>query len=326
MNKALVAVDLHGTLQDKDGEPEPNALESMQELKSDGHEIGVFTCGPTDEAKAWLDEHGFPYDYVNEDIPTRDSNKPDADLLIDNSAIHYDGDWNRTLAQAYATGKLDKGLCMIKASYREQMEAHPQLEWYETMLYNTIKQKPRSIGELRHQLSDTKLVDYVVSEMLRMGLIKDIDDPKRPGGTLYAEKSVAKARDPKDIKEFAAEVNRIARSAPASAKYGSKVYIGYVDYEYSIPNFKQLLLEAQRAGLVSLARADMPETMDPRDHRASTVYHDSGFGEFQLIIPKGIKAGGTIMPEGMTRTGLEGAKRLRFIGKSSTGGKVYRRA
>lgn len=112
--KALIAVDLHGTLQGKDGQPEPNALESMQELKDDGHEIGIFTCGDTDEAKEWLDEHGFPYDYVNEDIPTRDSNKPDADLIVDNSAIRYEGDWNRTLAEAYSSGRLDKGLVRIK--------------------------------------------------------------------------------------------------------------------------------------------------------------------------------------------------------------------
>ena len=68
------------------------------------------------------------------------------------------------------------------------MDDHPQLEQYETMLFNMIRQRPRSIDELRHSLSDVKLVDYVMSEMLRLGTVKDIDDPKRPGGTLYAEK------------------------------------------------------------------------------------------------------------------------------------------
>lgn len=291
--KALVAVDLHGTLQGKDGEPEPNALESMQELKNDGHEIGIFTCGPTDEAKAWLDEHGFPYDYVNEDIPTRDSNKPDADLIVDNSAIRYDGDWNRTLAEAYSTGRLDKSLCVIKR-----------------------KDTCPDCGE-----------------------------------------ALEKARDPQDIKEFAAEVNRIARSAPKSARFGDKVYIGYVEYECSINGFREKLLEAQRAGLVTLSRLDMPEAADPRDVRASTMYDATGFGEYQLIRPKSLdkqamevacpgchgagctvcdgsgmvqvaddkSKGGTIMPEGMMRHGLEGAKRLAFIGKSRSGGAVYRR-
>ena len=224
MNKALVAVDLHGTIADKNDQHngeydpsaytlQPGAVEALQELRDDGHEVAIWTCWATKEARQWLDENQVPYDYINEEAPDHGSPKIDADVYLDDKAVRHEGDWNQTLASAYATGKLNKGLCVIKA------------------------------------------------------------------------------RDPKDLKEFAAEVNRIARSAPASAKFGSKVYIGYVEYEYSIPGFKEKLLEAQRAGLVTLARFDMSYVADQRDVRASEMYSSSGVGTFHFVVPKSLGKG-----------------------------------
>ena len=123
-SKALVAVDLHGTIADKTEEHsgeydpaayelQPGAVEALQELRDDGHEVAIWTCWATEEAREWLDEKGVPYDYVNEEAPDHGSPKIDAEIYIDDKSIRHEGDWNRTLAEAYATGKLDKGLCVI---------------------------------------------------------------------------------------------------------------------------------------------------------------------------------------------------------------------
>jgi len=271
-SKALVAVDLHGTIADKNDQHngeydpsaytlQPGAVEALQELKDDGHEVAIWTCWATEEARQWLDENKVPYDYINEEAPDHGSPKIDADLYLDDKAVRHEGDWNRTLAEAYSTGKLDKALCVIKA------------------------------------------------------------------------------RDPKDLKEFAAEVNRIARSAPASAKFGSKVYIGYVEYEYSIPGFREKLLEAQRAGLVTLARFDMSYVADQRDVRASEMY--DSVASYHFVVPKSVKAASDILctecqGNGCDVCGQTGRlqvaddkvvkiKRLRYVGVSKTGGEVWYR-
>jgi hypothetical protein len=342
--KALVAVDLHGTIADKNeqhsGEYDPSAydlqpgaVEALKELRDDGHEVVIWTCWATDEARKWLDANGVPYDYVNEEAPDHGSPKIDADLYLDDKAIRHEGDWNRTLAEAYATGKLDKGLCVITRPRGTKVDD----------VYQALRREGYS------EESAARIAQAQTGQALATG--------KPPQKSTCPDCGLEKARDPKDLQEFAAEVNRIARGAPRSAKFGDKVYIGYVEYEYSIPGFRQMLLDAHRAGLVRLARFDMSYVADQRDVRASEMYGDTGVGTYHFVVPKSLDkqamevqcpgckgqgcsicggngvvqvaddkaAGGTIMPEGMTHTGLENAKRMRWIGKSKHGGAVYRR-
>lgn len=124
--KALIAVDLHGTIADKNDQHngeydpsnyslQPGAVEALKELKDDGHEVAIWTCWATEEARQWLDENKVPYDYVNEEAPDHGSPKIDADVYLDDKAVRHEGDWNRTLAEAYETGKLDKSLCVIRS-------------------------------------------------------------------------------------------------------------------------------------------------------------------------------------------------------------------
>ena len=106
--KALVAVDLHGTIADKNDQHngeydpsaytlQPGAVEALQELKDDGHEVAIWTCWATEEARQWLDENKVPYDYINEEAPDHGSPKIDARFYVDDKGIRHEGNWEETL-------------------------------------------------------------------------------------------------------------------------------------------------------------------------------------------------------------------------------------
>lgn len=71
----------------------------------------------------------------------------------------------------------------IAAKSLRDLEEHPDFDQYDRMISNMLRERPRGIGELRSKLSNTQLVDAVVSGLLRHGMADDIDDGK--GGTLY---------------------------------------------------------------------------------------------------------------------------------------------
>lgn len=74
------------------------------------------------------------------------------------------------------------------------------------------------------------------------------------------------------MEAFASQVTEAARTSQ-TGRFGIKTFIGHVHREYvratgsrlDLEHFKACLVEAQRAGLVKLSRADMPEAMDPAD-------------------------------------------------------------
>src|SRR5262249_35788974 len=82
-----------------------------------------------------------------------------------------------------------------------------------------------------------------------------------------------------DLSVFAERVLGAAR-ASSTGRFGGKVFISHVwrrvappGADGSVPaqEFKDRLLDAHRAGLLDLSRADLVEAMDPADVRASEV-------------------------------------------------------
>lgn len=106
----VVVVDLNGTLASGLGpdpltwaEPTEGAAEAMQRLRDAGKTVCINTVvGDVDAVRAWLDEHGIAYDYVNESPaqPEDASHKLNAVAYIDDRAIHFDGDWDAVIDEA----------------------------------------------------------------------------------------------------------------------------------------------------------------------------------------------------------------------------------
>lgn len=103
-----VAMDLDGTLaqyngwkgEEVIGDLLPGAREAMQSLKDAGTQVIIFTTrGRTDLIKAWLEKNRVPYDHINQnpDQPKGTSGKILADVYVDDRALHFQGDWAKTL-------------------------------------------------------------------------------------------------------------------------------------------------------------------------------------------------------------------------------------
>jgi len=99
-----VAIDLDGTLatydgwqgEDHFGRLRPNAKEVLQALQEKGYQIIIWTTrGDKKKVAGWLDSHGLPYDFINEnpDQPEGSSQKVIADLYIDDRAIDGSKSW-----------------------------------------------------------------------------------------------------------------------------------------------------------------------------------------------------------------------------------------
>lgn len=102
-HQKTAVVDFDNTLAEYDkwhgeehmGEPIPFAWEALNELKTWGWRIVVFTTrGNVDLIKAWLDEHEMPYDAVNstEHNPLGTSGKPIAEVYFDDRDCHCVGE------------------------------------------------------------------------------------------------------------------------------------------------------------------------------------------------------------------------------------------
>jgi hypothetical protein len=88
--------------------------------------------------------------------------------------------------------------------------------------------------------------------------------------------------EPDDQAAFVARVLDAARAADAAGRFGEdKVFISHVwrkTGDGELAAFKERLLAAQRAGLVTLTRADLVAAMDPRDVAESEIsYRGSSF-------------------------------------------------
>lgn len=72
----IIAIDFDGTICQNEypeiGDPMPLAIWSIKKLKKRGHDLILWTCRQgelLDEAVEWCEEHGIPFDLVNEHEP-----------------------------------------------------------------------------------------------------------------------------------------------------------------------------------------------------------------------------------------------------------------
>jgi len=75
------------------GEPVDGMKEFLDQLKEEGWKVIIFTCRGASEVEPWLAQHGFSYDYINEnpDMPTV-SPKIAADIYVDDRGVCFTGD------------------------------------------------------------------------------------------------------------------------------------------------------------------------------------------------------------------------------------------
>lgn len=98
-----IAIDFDGTIHDpfnrkegyKMGQPIEGAAAAIKHLQDQGHEIIIFPTWADSEQHRraivdWLTYFSVPFDDIT-------SVKPDADIYIDNRAIHF-GTWLQTLS------------------------------------------------------------------------------------------------------------------------------------------------------------------------------------------------------------------------------------
>jgi hypothetical protein len=118
--KPSIAIDLDETLIEYEkgnfdkgifGEPKPGAVEFTQRLREAGLDVGIHTCrGDVEAIKNYLDEHGFAYDWINDNPanePDKNSHKPVAIAYVDDRAVVADGNFDRMFHEvmSYATKK-----------------------------------------------------------------------------------------------------------------------------------------------------------------------------------------------------------------------------
>lgn len=107
----IIAIDFDGTIcRNKDteiGDPMPLAIESIKELRERGHDLILWTCRQgeqLEEAVRWCEEHGIPFDLVNEHEPNNlrafggvAGNKVFANIYIDDRNLGDFPGWERAV-------------------------------------------------------------------------------------------------------------------------------------------------------------------------------------------------------------------------------------
>ena len=102
-----IAVDFDGTIHDpfnklpkyKMGQPMPGAAQTISDLQKLGHEIIIFPTWADNQQRRkaivdWLTYFSVPFDDIT-------SVKPDADIYLDNRALHFTN-WEQALKDIQA--------------------------------------------------------------------------------------------------------------------------------------------------------------------------------------------------------------------------------
>lgn len=97
----LIGVDFDHTLVHGDV-PIPGAREAMQALRDAGYKILIHSCNRKEWIERVLNNNDIPYDYVY------DLGKPNCHVFIDDRAVNFSGDWDRTLADTLELLHSDK--------------------------------------------------------------------------------------------------------------------------------------------------------------------------------------------------------------------------
>jgi len=110
----VVAVDLDGTLTKDDyfddkeiGKPRMGMVQAIRAMKEAGCYVIIYTCRDADSlVAAWCDDHGVPFDAINENpFGVQNSGKMMADLYLDNRAVNAEGSEASVVAAIMATIK-----------------------------------------------------------------------------------------------------------------------------------------------------------------------------------------------------------------------------
>lgn len=98
----IIAIDLDNTIICPNTEiPYAGAVEAIRELKNRGWKIIIFTVRDNaDEVKNILNSYHIPFDTINRNIPGRGTKSPKVyyDVLIDDRALPFDGNWSNMVA------------------------------------------------------------------------------------------------------------------------------------------------------------------------------------------------------------------------------------
>ncbi len=108
----VIAVDFDGVIAEFTDDIEtfgkivPGAREALGELRSQGYKIIIHTARPSNSCclenlATYLKAEAVPFDGININIDCAwESQKPLADLYIDDRACRFEGDWSKTLEDA----------------------------------------------------------------------------------------------------------------------------------------------------------------------------------------------------------------------------------
>jgi predicted HAD superfamily phosphohydrolase YqeG len=94
----ILAIDFDGVLHDianplpgrKMGAPMPGAIDAMDELRDQGHELIIFSVNNKKVIADWCEHYNVEYDSIT-------NVKPNADLFIDDRALHFDS-WAQVMS------------------------------------------------------------------------------------------------------------------------------------------------------------------------------------------------------------------------------------
>lgn len=110
----IIAIDFDGTIVDNEypeiGEVKDGAREFINMLKEEGYRVVIWTCRDNEEEiKEFLDENNVQYDAFNSndaiseeemnELGFEDTRKIGADIVIDDRAIEFKGNWHEITAR-----------------------------------------------------------------------------------------------------------------------------------------------------------------------------------------------------------------------------------
>ena len=102
--KGVIAVDFDGVIHGyskgyQNGviydDPVPGAREAMEKIKSLGYKVWIFSARDNEQAiKEYLEKNNIHFDRVH-----MGRKPPSAEIFIDDRAINFSGDWDKTLQE-----------------------------------------------------------------------------------------------------------------------------------------------------------------------------------------------------------------------------------
>lgn len=112
MRKKVIAIDFDGTIAVDDypqvGPEISGAIEALNEIRSLGVDMVLWTCRsgqPLENAKLWLKDRGFEFEFVNENTTAElefwgtNPRKVAADIYVDDRIIGGFPGWTRVLEE-----------------------------------------------------------------------------------------------------------------------------------------------------------------------------------------------------------------------------------